>query len=33
MYDENNAPNSITSDARNSQIPSFALYKPVSARG
>src|SRR5262245_54395487 len=32
MYDENNAPNNMTSEARNSQIPALALYKPVSGR-
>ena len=31
-YVENSAPNSITSDARNSHTPSFALYRPVSGR-
>ena len=29
---ENSAPNSMTSDARNSQIPSLPLVKPVSGR-
>src|SRR2546422_6584244 len=33
INDENSAPNSITSDARKSQIPSLALYSPVSGRG
>src|SRR5687767_9808815 len=32
MYDEKSAPKSITSDARNSQIPNFPLYSPVSGR-
>ncbi len=31
-YDENNDPKSITSDARNSQIPSFGFVSPVSGR-
>src|SRR5213594_3975535 len=30
MYDENKAPNSITSDARNNQMPSLPLCNPVS---
>ena len=33
MYDEKSAPNSMTSEARNSQIPSLTLFSPVSARG
>ena len=33
IYAENNPPNNIISDARKSQIPSLALYKPVSSRG
>src|SRR5437763_17049697 len=33
MYDENSAPKSMTSDARNSQMPNLALYSPVSGRG
>ena len=33
IYAENNPPNNIISDARNSQIPSLALYNPVSSRG
>src|ERR1700726_1255849 len=32
MQVENNAPNSITSDARNSQMPSLQLCSPVSGR-
>src|SRR4051812_46605463 len=32
-YDENSAPKSMTSEARNSQMPTFALYNPVSRRG
>jgi len=32
MYDEKSAPNSITSEAKNSQMPSLALYIPVSGR-
>ena len=31
-YDENSEPNSITSEARNSQIPSFGFVSPVSGR-
>src|SRR5688572_2943852 len=31
-YAENSDPNSITSDARNSQIPSFGFVRPVSGR-
>ena len=30
---ENRAPNSITSDARNNQIPNFPLYTPVTGCG
>src|SRR5919201_4814846 len=30
MYDENSAPNNITSDARNNQMPSLPLASPVS---
>src|SRR5438445_4636622 len=30
MYDENKPPNSITSDARNNQMPSLPLCNPVS---
>src|SRR5215510_10400146 len=33
MYVENSAPNSMTSDARNNQIPSLPLARPVSGRG
>src|SRR5215467_15523520 len=33
MYVENSAPKSMTSDARNSQIPSFPFARPVSGRG
>src|SRR5229473_377780 len=32
MYVENRAPNSMTSDARNSQTPSLPLWRPVSGR-
>src|SRR5579871_2541166 len=31
-YVENSAPNNMTSDARNSHMPSLALYRPVSGR-
>ena len=31
-YDENSAPNSITSEARNSQMPSLPFARPVSGR-
>jgi hypothetical protein len=33
MYEENNAPKSMTSEARNNQIPTLALYSPVSGLG
>src|SRR5208283_3380356 len=33
IYVVNKAPNSITSDARKSQMPIFALKSPVSGRG
>src|SRR5438067_6662973 len=33
IYVEKSAPKSITSDARNSQMPNLALYSPVSGRG
>src|SRR5438093_13134613 len=33
MYVENSAPNSITSDARNNQMPSLPLASPESGRG
>src|SRR5262249_32710911 len=33
MYVENSAPKSMTSDARNNQIPSLPLARPVSGRG
>ena len=33
ISDEKSAPKSMTSDARNSQIPSLPLYTPVSGRG
>ena len=32
IYVEKSAPNSMTSEARNSQIPTLALYSPVSGR-
>jgi hypothetical protein len=32
IYEENKAPNNITSDARNNHIPSLALKRPVSGR-
>ena len=33
MYVENSAPNSMTSDARNNQMPSLPLARPESGRG
>src|SRR5215213_3481707 len=32
MYDANSAPNSMTSEARNSQMPILPLVRPVSRR-